>query len=231
MSTHAYSLIIDTTLYSGNFERPLCAWLTGQVGECGVGGDVAEKARAALRHAQWWEDHVVQTDNEGKGCPRPVAIAPTPGFFNDGVGGHHPDTPEGREAALPCYRARRQVDFERESRLYDQVVIGEGGWTQAGLDATLDRLAQRREEDLNRPEVQAYPAYQSVEIFLDEAPTEAVLDEVRERLQAVVEDPYGTGVFRSYDGMNTPPGFEVIGLRESHTQTAAPVVKVRSLKR
>lgn len=32
-----YSLIIDTDSYAGNFERELCAYLTGHIGECGVG--------------------------------------------------------------------------------------------------------------------------------------------------------------------------------------------------
>lgn len=36
-----YYFIIDTDSYSGNFERQLCAYITGQVGECGVGQDIA----------------------------------------------------------------------------------------------------------------------------------------------------------------------------------------------
>ena len=32
-----WGFIIDTDQYAGNFERELCAWTTGQIGECEVG--------------------------------------------------------------------------------------------------------------------------------------------------------------------------------------------------
>jgi len=37
-----YKFIIDTDQYAGNFEREMCAYLTGTVGECGVGDEFAE---------------------------------------------------------------------------------------------------------------------------------------------------------------------------------------------
>ena len=35
--SNSYTIIIDTDEYSGNFEREMCAYCTGQVGECEVG--------------------------------------------------------------------------------------------------------------------------------------------------------------------------------------------------
>ncbi|KKK83825.1 hypothetical protein LCGC14_2789530, partial [marine sediment metagenome] len=33
----SWIFIIDTDSYAGNFEREMCAYITGRVGECGVG--------------------------------------------------------------------------------------------------------------------------------------------------------------------------------------------------
>lgn len=37
-----YILVADTNQYAGNFERELCAYITGQYGECSVGADIAK---------------------------------------------------------------------------------------------------------------------------------------------------------------------------------------------
>ena len=36
-------IIIDTDTYAGNFERELCAYVTGIVRDCEVGIEIAEK--------------------------------------------------------------------------------------------------------------------------------------------------------------------------------------------
>jgi len=38
-----YIFVIDTDYYAGNFERNLCAYATGYVGECGVGRQMAQQ--------------------------------------------------------------------------------------------------------------------------------------------------------------------------------------------
>lgn len=38
-----YLLVIKTTAYAGNFERELCAHLTGALRDCGVGSEFVEK--------------------------------------------------------------------------------------------------------------------------------------------------------------------------------------------
>ena len=34
-----YFVIIHTDAWAGNFSRPLCAWMTGRVGDCGMGNE------------------------------------------------------------------------------------------------------------------------------------------------------------------------------------------------
>jgi len=60
-----YAFVIDTNSYAGNFEREMTAYLTGVVGECGVGEELIEKLPIDF------EDNVQQVADE-HGCYRPT---------------------------------------------------------------------------------------------------------------------------------------------------------------
>lgn len=98
-------LIIDTEQYSGNFEREMCAFITGQIGECGVGRELADKYSHEIKHLDWWEENISQQpDNSESECMRPVSIVPTPGWLNNGTGRHYrvnPDKPSSK--GYPAY--------------------------------------------------------------------------------------------------------------------------------
>lgn len=83
----SYILVIDTNAYSGNFERQMTAFCTGQVGDCEVG------YREALRFvAEVPEDtrvemaRIVDRRPDEHGCKRPTSVWPTPGRVNNGRG-------------------------------------------------------------------------------------------------------------------------------------------------
>jgi hypothetical protein len=40
---NGYAFVIDTDQYAGNFEREMTAYLTGRIGQCGVGDNMIEK--------------------------------------------------------------------------------------------------------------------------------------------------------------------------------------------
>ena len=70
-----YTFIILTDQYTGNFERELCAYCTGVVGDCGVG----EKQRT-----KFIEDYSEEKADEiwelleqryDEGCARPVSVS------------------------------------------------------------------------------------------------------------------------------------------------------------
>ena len=42
MQNEKYLFVIDTDSYSGNFEREMCAYCTGQIGDCEVGIEHAD---------------------------------------------------------------------------------------------------------------------------------------------------------------------------------------------
>ena len=69
-----YAFIIDTDSYAGNFEREMCAYVTGVIGECTAGADVALIALEELgSQALWFEEHAVQVPDD-HGCHRPTSM-------------------------------------------------------------------------------------------------------------------------------------------------------------
>lgn len=62
-----YYLIINTDSYSGNFERELCAHLTGAIGECEVGNNLVDDNIHAM-----FEPYIGEGFTDG--CWRPVQI-------------------------------------------------------------------------------------------------------------------------------------------------------------
>lgn len=84
-----YLVIVDTDSYAGMFERQLCAYMTGQTGECGRGENTAEIAKKELgKWNEWFDMNTCQLPDDHGVC-RPVKLESTPGWFNDGMGGHY----------------------------------------------------------------------------------------------------------------------------------------------
>lgn len=181
-------IVIDTTSYAGNFERELCAYVTGQYGECGVGDKLAGKAVAEIRHIDWWNDHIAHEPDD-RNCHRPTSIWRTPGWFNNGSGDHYRDDPANYEIAraaavqsMKDYHALHErhirdrlerEDFEPETK--------PGAWTKEACLRTIEQnvaSVQRVAESNHR-----YPAYLSVAIFVDEFPAQEVLDELKARAE------------------------------------------------
>jgi len=99
-----YYFVIDTDTYAGNFERQLCAFITGMIGECGMGDKIAEIARNQLgTHVNIFKA-IVGFEPDDHGCTRPVKIYPTPGYYNNGFGFEYVDGEE--ELAKEAYRKR-----------------------------------------------------------------------------------------------------------------------------
>lgn len=64
-------VIIDTNAYAGNFERELCAYLTGQIAECYVGREFL-RSKNSIKNLDWWNDNISpQEDTEGSEFYRP----------------------------------------------------------------------------------------------------------------------------------------------------------------
>ena len=66
-----YIFAFETIEYSGNFERNACAFLTGCVGECGVGAKYAKKHNELFEEDEF--DSIIMYVPDDHGCYRPVS--------------------------------------------------------------------------------------------------------------------------------------------------------------
>lgn len=169
--------IIDTNKYSGNFERELCAFVTGHIGDCGVG----EKEALEYQSEFSMIPGVKQVDDEDQtSIYRPVSIYPTEDVWNNGLGFHFQDGEE--EQALLEYRKYTQ---EYYGKLIERVEGHRGKNIQSWTDATIDREIVRYTDTINKAmsqaEVAKYPAYQSVIIYFDALPKKETIEFMKER--------------------------------------------------
>jgi hypothetical protein len=205
---------IDTNEYSGNFEREMCAFITGQIGECGVGDRLILEAREELAEdtfnntLEWIEESIVQ-ESDDNGCYRPCSIWPTPGWYNNGMGGHYKDEPVSEEQALKDnyealvnYTAGQLAmvtasiennDFEDSSK--------PGAWDKAACIRTKNRIDKELAEAKAKVKVNKWPAYMSVAIFFEEVPPKEVMDVIIERAKRFAEERPD---WRSYKGEKKP---------------------------
>ena len=68
-----FVLVIRTDSYAGNFEREMCAYMTGECGECGVGDEEARIFQDECPENYEFEDLVTSFPDE-HGCHRPATI-------------------------------------------------------------------------------------------------------------------------------------------------------------
>jgi hypothetical protein len=177
--------VIDTEDYSGNFERELCAYITGRVGECGVGDDMAEIFKKEVGDAL--EGVIEETDEHG--CSRPTSIYPTPGWFNNGHGSHHKDGDE--ENALKEYRKiaaayhRNQCCFgylkEWRENPSSHEHYERAKWTEEKLIKACEIEEECAKEAENATKIPKWPAYLSVAISFERKPTPEQIALMKER--------------------------------------------------
>lgn len=166
--------VIDTDRYSGNFERQMCAYITGQIGECGVGDEIAKHANKELEAlggkdlASDFESLIISEPDE-HGCWRPAKIYPTEGWHNNGMGFHYRDGEE--EEAIE--------EFRKSCKEY-------GDKQHYRTDATAQREHKDRwydKADNAETECGRFPAYQSVAICLFEKPSGEMITLMKNRAE------------------------------------------------
>lgn len=106
-----YIFVVDTDAYAGNFEREMTAFVTGVIGDCGRGQEEADLfAKAVSEEVQDSFQNLMAQVPDDHGCCRPTSIYETPGFLNDGLGGHYR---EG-EADSPEVIARYRKEMKKQ---------------------------------------------------------------------------------------------------------------------
>lgn len=159
--TSNYFFIIDTEQYAGNFEREMCAYCTGQIGDCGVGEEEAEEFRSTFPDLEEKFDEIIDFLPDENGCARPASIYPTPGWFNNGFGDFHD----------------RRENMARED--FEASCIKELTKKLSNIDSSEERNILAEEYE-NRKFIK-YPAYLSVVIFFNEKPTDKIITIMKSR--------------------------------------------------
>lgn len=190
---------VDTDSYAGNFERELCAYMTGIVGECGV-GDECQKLYEADDLAPL-EDLVDAWVPDDHGCHRPAAIQTTPGWFNDGVGNHY-----------------READYDPAEVLKKHNEAVEDYAKNTCEKVYADKDYAKKEADRHRKEhtlkkftkKNMRPAYNSVGIFLTREPTEGEIEFLKARANKFVTERRKRSRFSNED---LQPKLKIEGFR------------------
>jgi hypothetical protein len=185
--TGNWIFVIDTDHYAGNFEREMTAYITGTAGDCGVGKDMFPyyTAETGDENREKFEDWL-EFRADDHGCSRPCAIYSTPGWFNDGMGGHFKDGEE--EKALKNYIKQCEQIYGKEYmanplRAKEALEKGEkySNWTMPAVNDEIKRLNKQVEQARNLKKVGKYPAYLSVAIFFYKKPTPELIEFLKER--------------------------------------------------
>jgi len=149
--TAPWIFIIDTDSYSGNFERQMCAYATGSVGECGVGDEEAEMFfdETGFDGYNYSFGNIIQPVADERGCRRPCYIWPTAGRLNNGMGTNYNDGDPIPEVNLEKHGYKDAADFKQKT----------------GFD----------------PGVGRFPAYESVAIFFERRPSDEDINMMKVR--------------------------------------------------
>jgi hypothetical protein len=201
---------IDTNLYSGNFERQMTAFLTGQAEEYGSGRKEANRFHQEVA-GDPFASIIAQVEDQGVSTP--CAIWPTPGWFNNGMGGFFLD---GQEEAA---RASRDEDIRAQALEKIKVVEdmrvktlrGEpvGEWTTRLCDRELRITQEDTERTLQQP-FEKHAAYLSVAIFFKEAPSQKMQALMEERARQFAKE------LAEYKGASGLQNLTITGFRVFH---------------
>jgi hypothetical protein len=162
-----YILVIDTDKYAGNFEREMVAFMTGCVGDCGVGDKQAERFDAEVPSPPFDQDVIAHEPDE-HGCCRPASIWVSPYYWNN-AGNHYPNqTATDDLRVVEDHEKRRLEHIEHTKRVYAH--LG---------DEQVEEIVSRGTPYDNGPK--RYPAYCSVACFMHERPDDDAVNFLMER--------------------------------------------------
>lgn len=112
--------IIDTDSYAGNFDREMCAYITGQVGMCGVGEDFAKLYQQETGdNDDIFDDYIEYRDFYGSS--RPCSIYSSLESLNKSVAIYFDKKPENEIINLMKERAHK---FAKLKQIFKLTIIG-----------------------------------------------------------------------------------------------------------
>jgi hypothetical protein len=192
--TSNWIFVIDTDSYAENFEREMCAYITGVTGDCEVGEDFAalyvrETGKPTEDGIEFLE--LLEQRPDEHGCFRPCSIWPTRGWLNDGDFGAIPDDEFDQDRANENYR-KSQKKYYRDcyngiSNLdLNDERVKLAKWNKETVKCELNRL----QGEIDRCKTLVFPktqAYNSVAIFFYDKPSEENIAFMKKRAYKFAE--------------------------------------------
>lgn len=168
----SYTFIIDTNQYAGNFERHMCAFMTGMIGDCGIGEEYAKMYKNCGLSPM---KELLTYKSDEHGVYRPCGIFPTPGWINSGYKNYRYVIDNlDEEKALAEYNENIEKEAKKiESQIYQ------------GKDTEYSKKqADQYRKNYKRDKLQKWPAYNSVGIYMVVRPTDKEIALLKERAHA-----------------------------------------------
>ena len=181
-------LIIHTNKYAGNFERQMCAYITGAVGDCGAGRKEAAIARDELTSEQIDDfDGIVTNRRDDHGRERPSQIAINANWFNDGHGNHYriddDDIDKQLKARFESIERYKLGIINNMESIIARLNVGEAAqdWTLDKANFEIVSLRNEIEEARQATVILRFKAYYSVGINFEELPSTNMIALIKER--------------------------------------------------
>ena len=191
-------LVIETSLYSGNFERDMAAFITGHVGDTGLG------QKSNQYDYSMFENIVCHLQSEN-GTMTPVSIYASKNYSNNGIGFIYKNNDyERKEEALKNFNEYIKNEVVQMTIRYNKVIDdynqnGEEGtlykqYKNIGMDINQIKkeIVTRKEKTLSRlktiDQLHVGEAMTSVAIpFKKGSITENIVNLVKERAMAFID--------------------------------------------
>jgi hypothetical protein len=185
--------VIDTDSYAGNFERDLCAYVTGVIGECSVGEEYAKLYYQETGEVcSQFEDNIDRRSDDN-GCCRPTSLYPTKGWLYDGGTGKVPEAEFNQEVANEKYRIHTAKYFQDQLAHTEKIDVNnerykKAGWNESSKAKEINRLQKEIDRCLSEKTVCPRTApNNSVAIFFNGTPSDKQIAIMKERAAKFAE--------------------------------------------
>jgi hypothetical protein len=183
--------VIDTDSYSGNFEREMCAYLTGIVGDCEVGDKFAKLyVQETGDKSDQFGEYVEQRPDD-HGCYRPCYIWTTKGWLSDGGDGAIREEDWNQKKANENYRKSTAAIYQGYYNQIAKMDLNDPAVQKAGWDKkSKEKELKQHKKDIERclkSKCPKYPPYNSVAIFFERKPTEKMIVLMKRRAEKFAE--------------------------------------------
>ncbi len=190
-----FVFVIDTKKYAGSFERELCAYVTGVIGECEVGDEEAKEFAKDNPGNNPFEE-IIEQPPDDHGCHRPVMLWSTPNWFNHGMG--------------KCFQSGQEKEAQEH---YRQTCLKEAEKkpyaNSKGNETHEKQWTAHAQEPLTK-----HPAFMSVGICFARQPTDELIKIMIQRACSFSKKR----ITFEFDGKSDITGFRMISINVTATE-------------